>query len=197
MAWCRQVTSHYRRQCSISMSPYIVTKPHSGKNSGLNTLRFIYSQVNASEHIDDRSTMVQVMAWYRQATSHLSQCWPRSMSPYASQGYNELNIMALTLWGLHNKINNSNKHNTFWTRHWYRISFQLQWRHNGHDSISNHQPHHCLLNRYSDADQIKHQSSASLAFVWGIHRSPVNSPHKWPVTRKMFPFDDVIMNGLQ
>ena len=27
----------------------------------------------------------------------------------------------------------------------------------------------------------------------GIHRSPVNSPHKWPVTRKMFPFDDVIM----
>ena len=43
------------------------------------------------------------------------------------------------------------------------------------------------------ADQRKHQSSASLAFVWGIHRGPVNSPHKWPVTRKMFPFDDVIM----
>ena len=46
---------------------------------------------------------------------------------------------------------------------------------------------------YSDADQRKHQSSASLAFVWGIHRGPVNSPHKWPVTRKMFPFDDGIM----
>ena len=46
---------------------------------------------------------------------------------------------------------------------------------------------------YSDADQRKHQSSASLAFVRGIHRRPVNSPHKWPVTRKMFPFDDVIM----
>ena len=46
---------------------------------------------------------------------------------------------------------------------------------------------------YSDADQRKHQSSASLAFVWGIHRGPVNPPHKWPVTRKMFPFDDVIM----
>ena len=43
------------------------------------------------------------------------------------------------------------------------------------------------------ADQRKHQSSASLAFVWGIHRGPVNSPHKWPVTRKMFPFDGVIM----
>ena len=53
------------------------------------------------------------------------------------------------------------------------------------------------LTVYSGADQSKHQSSASLAFVWGIHRGPVNSPHKWPVTRKMFPFDDVIMkNGL-
>ena len=38
---------------------------------------------------------------------------------------------------------------------------------------------------YSGADQRKPQSSASLAFVWGIHR--------WPVTRKMLPFDDVIM----
>ena len=46
---------------------------------------------------------------------------------------------------------------------------------------------------YSDADQRKHQSSASLAFVRWIHRGPVNSPHKWPVTRKMFPFYDVIM----
>ena len=41
---------------------------------------------------------------------------------------------------------------------------------------------------YSGADQRKHQSSASLAFVQGIHEGPVNSPHKWPVTRKMFPF---------
>ena len=46
---------------------------------------------------------------------------------------------------------------------------------------------------YSGADQRKHQSSASLAFVRGIHRGPVNSQHKWPVTPKMFPFDDVIM----
>ena len=47
----------------------------------------------------------------------------------------------------------------------------------------------------SGADQRKHQSSASLAFVWGIHRGPVNSLHKGPVMRKMFPFDDVIMNA--
>ena len=46
---------------------------------------------------------------------------------------------------------------------------------------------------HSGADQRKHQSSASLAFVQGIHRGPVNSPHKGPATRKIFPFDDVIM----
>ena len=46
---------------------------------------------------------------------------------------------------------------------------------------------------YSGADQRKHQSSASLAFVRGIHRLPANSSHKGPVTRKMFPFDDVIL----
>ena len=46
---------------------------------------------------------------------------------------------------------------------------------------------------YSGADQRKHQSSASLAFVRGIHRWPANSPQKGPLTRKMFPFDDVIM----
>ena len=46
---------------------------------------------------------------------------------------------------------------------------------------------------YWGADQRKHQSSTSLAFVRGINRWPVNSPHKRPVTRKMFPFDDVIM----
>ena len=49
---------------------------------------------------------------------------------------------------------------------------------------------------YAGADQRKHQSSASLAFVRGIHRWPVNSPHKGPVTRKVFPFDDVNMNIL-
>ena len=50
---------------------------------------------------------------------------------------------------------------------------------------------------YSGSDQRKHQSSASLAFVWGIHLWPVNSPHKGPATRKMFPFNDVIMSVLK
>ena len=66
--------------------------------------------------------------------------------------------------------------------------------HNGRDSVSNHQPHDCLLNRlFRRRSKKKYPSSASLAFAPGIHRGPVNSPHKLPITRKMFPFDDVIM----
>ena len=67
--------------------------------------------------------------------------------------------------------------------HRYRLGANtLQWRHNERDATF-----------YSGTDETKHQSSASLAFVRGIHRWPVNSPHKGPVTRNMFPFDDVIM----
>ena len=68
------------------------------------------------------------------------------------------------------------------------------WRHNGRDGVLNHQPHDCYSTVNSGADQTKHQRSASLAFRREIHRWPVNSPHKWPVTPKMFPFDNVIMN---
>ena len=49
---------------------------------------------------------------------------------------------------------------------------------------------------YLSADLWKNQSSPPLAFVRGIHRGPVNSPHNGPVTRKMFPFDDVIMAAI-
>ena len=75
----------------------------------------------------------------------------------------------------------------------HKYIHSLQWHHNGHDSVSNHQPHDCLLNRLFRRRSKKTTNSASLAFVRGIHRGPVNSPHKWPVTRKMFPFHDVIM----
>ena len=54
----------------------------------------------------------------------------------------------------------------------------LQWRHNEHNGVSNHQPHDVYLSVYWGADQRKHQSSVSLAFVRGIHRWTVNSPHK-------------------
>ena len=78
---------------------------------------------------------------------------------------------------------------------WARIvlTVSLQWCHNEHDGVSNHQPHGCLLNRLFRRSSKKHQSPASLAFVRGIHRWLVNSLHKGPVTQKMFPFDDVII----
>ena len=64
----------------------------------------------------------------------------------------------------------------------------LRWRHNERDSVSNHQPHDCLLNRLF---RRRSKKSPKLR-VTGLG-GPVNSPHKWPVTWKMFPFDDVIM----
>ena len=73
-------------------------------------------------------------------------------------------------------------HNELWITSAHASA--LQWSHN----VLNHQPHDCLLNIYSDADQRKYQCSASLVFMRGIHRGPVNSWYKRPVTRKMFPF---------
>ena len=71
-------------------------------------------------------------------------------------------------------------------------TLSLWWRHNRHGSVSNHQPHDCLLNRLFRR-RSKKTSKLRVTGLCGIHRGPVNSPHKWPVTRKMFPFDDVIM----
>ena len=70
----------------------------------------------------------------------------------------------------------------------------LQWRHSERDFVSIHQPHDYLLSRVFRRWSKKPLSSASLPFVRGIPWWPVNSSHKGPVTRNMFPFDDVIMN---
>ena len=69
----------------------------------------------------------------------------------------------------------------------------LLWRHNGHDSVSNHQPCGCLLNRLFRRRSKKTSKLRVTGLCAGNSPGPVNSPHKWPVTRKMFPFDDVIM----
>ena len=69
----------------------------------------------------------------------------------------------------------------------------LHWRYNDHDGVSNHQPHGCYSTVYSDADKKKSKLRVTGLCV-GNSPGPVNSPHKGPVTRKMFPFDDVIMH---
>ena len=70
----------------------------------------------------------------------------------------------------------------------------LQWRHKERDGVSNHRRLHCLLDCWFDIRSKKTSSSVSLAFVWGIHRWLMNFLHKGPQTRKMLPFDDVIMD---
>ena len=74
------------------------------------------------------------------------------------------------------------------------MKFALRWRHNGRDSVSHHQPHDCLLNRLFRHRSKKTSKLRVTGLCAGNSPGPVNSPHKWPVTRKMFPFDDVIMD---
>ena len=88
-----------------------------------------------------------------------------------------------------------NTHSIFLTS-----SFRSGWphslrrRHNERNGVSNHQPHHCLLFPSFIQPQIKENMKSLRQWpLWG-DRWPVNSRHKGPVTRKIFPFDDVIMN---
>ena len=72
----------------------------------------------------------------------------------------------------------------------------LQWRHNERNDVLNHQHMNCLLSRWF-RHQRKCQSSALLAFMKEIHQSPVDSPHKGSVMRKIIPFHDVIITWLK
>ena len=78
------------------------------------------------------------------------------------------------------------------TRH-YITDGQL---HNGHNGVSNHQPHVCLLNRLFRCISKKTSTFRVTGLCAGNSSvtGEVNSPHKGLVMRKMSPFDDVIMN---
>ena len=69
----------------------------------------------------------------------------------------------------------------------------LQWRHNESYCVSNHRRLDGMLNRLFRRRSKKTSKPALLTVCGGIHRSPLDSPHKRPVTRETFPFDDVIM----
>ena len=78
----------------------------------------------------------------------------------------------------------------------FKRYYTLRWSHHGHDDVSNHQPHHCLLNHLFWC----RSKRTSKIRVTGLcaRNSPGTGefPHKWPVTRKMFPLDDIIMRLL-
>ena len=75
----------------------------------------------------------------------------------------------------------------------HQHAITLRWRHNDHGGVSDHQPHHCLLNSLFWRRSKKTSKLRVTGLREGNSPVPVNSPHKGPVTRKMFPFDDVIM----
>ena len=83
-----------------------------------------------------------------------------------------------------------------WVRCSIGFEFVFLWKyHNDHDGVSNHQPHGCLLNRLFRRRSKKTSKLRVTGLCVGNSPGPVNSPHKGPVTRKMFPFDDVIINS--
>ena len=72
----------------------------------------------------------------------------------------------------------------------------LHCRHNDHDGVSNHQPHGCLLKRLFRRTSKKTSKFRVTGLCVGNSPGPVNSPHKGPFTRKIFPFDEVIMSQM-
>ena len=128
------------------------------------------------------------MAWCRHVKGHdLSQNWPRHMSPH---GFNSLQWFKGK-----SHMNNHIACPTFLKHYPFNhVHFEpLHWRHNDHDGVSNHQPHGCLLNRSFRRRSKKTSKLRVTGVCVGNSPGSVNSPHKGPVTRKMFPFDDVIM----
>ena len=85
------------------------------------------------------------------------------------------------------------KGSIMWKSYRRHAVITLHWRHNEHHGVSNHQPHGCLLNRLFGRRSKKTSKFSVTGLCAGNSPGPVNSPHKGPVTREMFPFDDVIM----
>ena len=121
------------------------------------------------------------MDWCRQVSSHyLNQGWPSSMTPYVVTRQRVKLIVNFT-------------YHVY--RAWLPNLFvnSLRGRHNGRDSDSNHQPHDCLLNRLSRRRAKKTPKLRVTGRCVGNSPATGEFPHKWPVTRIMFPFDDVTM----
>ena len=161
---------------------------------------------------DDKSTLVQVMAWCRQATSHyLSQCWPKSLSLYGNTRPQWVN--GARLWADKSWLQCYTHFQQFCFCYKGDLIGHFQWLQCCSDFKSQVFDVWCHYDDvimgtmasqfttmvsqitsltivystvYSGTDQRKHQTSASLAFVRGIHRGPVNFPHKWPLTRRCF-----------
>ena len=76
---------------------------------------------------------------------------------------------------------------------WRNTFTALPWRHHVRDSVWYHQLQECLFNCLLRRRSIKISNHGVTGLCAGNSPGPVNSPHKWPVTRKRFPFDDAII----
>ena len=124
------------------------------------------------------SSLVQIMAWRRIGDKPLSEPIVAYWRIYASLGLNDLKQRRM-IW-----VNKSQES--------AERKCTLQWRHNERDGVSNHQPHDCLLIGLVRCRLKKTSEFRVTGLCEG--NSPVNSPDKRPVTRKIIPFDDAIMN---
>ena len=179
MVWSHQATSHYRNQCCPkSMSSYGVTKPHWVKYQ-LQILILNWSYVLRIQPIDKmgKFELNYVIIYLKFLFAmNISYPFPHYLAPFVQWNHQSRCLTA------QKAGNTCELHQHYNDVIMSAMASQITSLTIVYSTV------------YSGADQRKHQNSASLAFVWGIHRWPVNSPRKWPVTRKMFPFDDVIMS---
>ena len=148
-----------------------------------------WSLVPTDRIVKNIPALVQKMVWCRPATSYyLNQWWLAYWRIHAPLALNELTHYPLNTCeeGQHRfAISITCRH---WCGTYHCSDVIMSALASQITTVSRVCPTIC-----SGVHQRKYQSSASLTFVRGIHRWPVDSAHKGPVTRKMFPFDDVIM----
>ena len=133
-----------------------------------------------------------VMAGYTRYCTQ-RECWKRRYKLNFELTKDTSNLLSLALVSLVGIVEKSERVIMGRHRTTEFSSVTLHWRHNDHGGVSNHQPRGCLLNRLFRR-RLKQTSKLRVTGLCaGNSPGPVNSPHKGPVTRKMFPFDDVIM----
>ena len=81
------------------------------------------------------------------------------------------------------------------SKHGHDFHVTLRWRHSGHDGVSNHQPYDCLPNRLFRRRSKKTSKLRVTGLCAGKSPGTGEFPAQWPVTRKMSPFDDIIMKN--
>ena len=154
------------------------------------------TSVSLMNHIDVVVQQHEVFAFqgWCVGVSHVSQADPWYTSHTAE--YTQFTRIFITFMSILSRsvpagshricLKNIEKHTGYIIVSWpnHDLTYSLQWRHNERDGVIVYSA------VYSGTDQ----SSMSLTFVRGIHPCPVNARHKDTVTRKMFPFDDVIMS---